>query len=82
MIMFISRKQYESQIAAFEQRIKDLERHFVTKRDENGAVVETLADVPIAKRKDLKERVMPSQKGLTWMQRRALLEVTDGGRKL
>jgi hypothetical protein len=61
-----------------EQRLLDLERHFVTKYDREGAIAETLADVPVEKRKELKT---PKQKGLSWQQRRAVLEATDGGRR-
>jgi len=63
----------------FEARLKDLERHFVTKRDASGAPVETLADVPVSERDKLKGE---SLKGLSWPQRRAILERTDGGRRL
>ena len=58
-------------------RVLDLERHFVTSRDPNGEVTETLADVPVEKREKLRGR---SMRGLSWPQRRALLEATDGGR--
>ena len=54
-------------------RLLDLERHFVTKRSVEGKPVETLADVPYAKRKELK----PSTKGMNWMQRRAALEAQE-----
>jgi hypothetical protein len=61
------------------KRVLDLETHFVTKRDPaTGAVTETLADVPIEKRKEMK-RV--STAGMSWPQRRRLLEETDGGRR-
>lgn len=56
-------------------RVTDIERHFVTKRDEHGQPVETLADVPLSQRKPYK----PSMAGLSWPQRRALLEMTEGG---
>ena len=61
-----------------EGRLKDLERHFVTKRDREGAPVETLADVSLEKRKELKA---PRQAGLSWPQRKAYLEATDGERR-
>jgi hypothetical protein len=61
-----------------EKRLHDLERHFVTKYDKEGNIAETLADVPIEKRKELKA---PRQAGLSWPQRRAVLEATDGGRR-
>lgn len=61
-----------------EKRILDLERHFVTKRDDKGAVLQTLADVPVKDRKEFK----PSLRGMNMQQRRAWLEETDGGRIL
>lgn len=61
----------------YDGRIKDLERHFVTRRDREGMAVETLADVPLEKRKEIK----PRQAGLSWHQRRAYLEATDGERR-
>lgn len=66
---FISRKQYESDIATLNKRILDLERHFVTKRNDKGEVTETLADVPVEKR-------VPSRplRSISWPQRRAFLE--------
>lgn len=72
----ITRHEYEARIAVLEARIKDLERHFVTKRDETGKVIETLADVPIEKRSPTR-----TLRGLSWPQRRALLEATDGFRR-
>jgi len=65
-------------LSELEARVKDLERHFVTKRDETGNITETLADVPLAERKDRQL----STRGLSWAQRRAMLEATDGGRRL
>lgn len=62
--------------AELEARVKDLERHFVTRRDESGKAIETLADVPLAQRK---EREFTTR-GMSSMQRRAALEATDGGR--
>jgi hypothetical protein len=59
-------------------RIEDLERHFVTKRNAEGLVVETLADVPLEKRKDREFKM----RGMTMQQRRAFLEASDGGRKV
>jgi hypothetical protein len=62
------------------RRVEDLERHFVTKRDPaSGAVVETLADVPVEKREKLRRL---STAGMTWPQRKKLLEATDGGRNI
>lgn len=62
-------------LADYEGRLKDLERHFVTKRDQQGAVIETLADIPVEKRKEIKRSPMA---GMSWAQRRAYLEATDG----
>jgi hypothetical protein len=62
-------------------RIKDMERQFVTKRNDEGQIVETLADVPIEARKERADLVSRKQRGMTWTQRRAWLEATDGGRK-
>lgn len=61
-------------IADHEGRLKDVERHFVTKRDREGAPLETLADVPLAKRQEIKPRMA----GMSWTQRKAYLEATDG----
>lgn len=72
--MFISKQK----LAELEKRIFDLERHFVTKRDAHGTPTETLADVPVEKRKDLKQ----SLRGLSWPQKKAILEETDGGRRM
>lgn len=58
-----------------ETRLKDLERHFVTRYDREGLPMETLADVPPDKRKEIKPRTA----GLSWPQRRAYYEATDGG---
>jgi hypothetical protein len=65
----ITRKEYEVKIIALETRIRDLERHFVTKCDEAGNVTETLADIPVEKR-DLKRPL----RGMNWDQRRRWLE--------
>ncbi len=65
-------------IADYQERIKDLERHFVTKRDAEGMVTETLADVPVEKRKELQQK---RTAGMSWPQRKAYLEATDGGRR-
>lgn len=56
-------------------RLIDVERHFVTKRGQDGEITETLADVPLAKRKELK---VPKTAGMSWPQRKAFLEATDG----
>lgn len=68
----------KKKLAELEGRIADIERHFVTRRDPHtNEPIETLADVPLEKRKERKV----SMKGLSWPQRRALLEETDGGRR-
>jgi hypothetical protein len=64
-------------LSEHEARILDLEKHFVTKRDAEGKVTETLADVPLEHRKPRKV----SMAGASWTQRKNWLEVTDGGRK-
>jgi hypothetical protein len=64
-------------LADIDARLLDLERHFVTRRDQTGKVTETLADVPL---KERKERTM-KMAGMSWAQRRAWLEATDGGRR-
>jgi hypothetical protein len=69
---FCTRANYEE----LDARIKDLERHFVTKRDESGKAIETLADVPLEERKEREHKL----RGLSWPQRKAMLEATDGGR--
>jgi hypothetical protein len=63
-------------LADHEARLKDLERHFVTRYDREGAIAETLADVSVDKRKELKA---PRTAGLSWPQRQRYLEATDGG---
>lgn len=65
-------------LSDYEQRLLDIERHFVTKRDKQGAPTETLADIPVDKREKLRG---PRQAGLSWPQRRAFLEATDGGNR-
>lgn len=69
----ITRKEHEAKVAELEQRLVDIEKHFVTKRDESGNVIETLADRQ-------KKKFKPTR--VTWQQTRRFLEVTDGGRKL
>jgi hypothetical protein len=60
-------------------RLLTVERHFVTRRHpETGEPMETLADVPLEKRRELKSPL----KGMSWQQRRNWLEMTDGGRKV
>jgi hypothetical protein len=69
---FITRKEHEAKVAEFEQRLHDIERHFVIKRDETGKVIETLADRQERKFKP---------KRVTWQQTRAYLELTDDNRR-
>jgi len=59
-----------------EERFKTIERQFVTRRDEGGRIVQTLADVPVEKRKELHANLA----GMSIAQRRAWAERTDGGR--
>jgi hypothetical protein len=63
-------------LSDLEERLQDVERHFVTKRDSLGTPTETLADIPVEKRAGLRKK---KQAGLTLFQRRAWLEATDGG---
>lgn len=63
-------------LADHDERLKDVERHFVTKRAKDGTPTETLADVPVDKRDKLR---VPKTAGMSWAQRRAYLEATDGG---
>ncbi len=65
-------------ISDHQERLLDLERHFVTKKNEVGDPIETLADVPVERRGELRKR---KAAGMSWPQRRALLEATDGGRR-
>ena len=64
--------------------VRDLERQFATKYNDEGKVVETLADVPIENRANVKVLRRPKNPmaGMTWPQRREFLERTDGLRKL
>lgn len=67
-------------LADHEGRLKDIERHFVTKRDpETGEVTETLADVPLKARE---HKPLNQMRGMSMAQRKAWLEKTDGGRKV
>ena len=70
---FITRKEHEAKVAELEKRLYDIERHFVTKRDEQGHPIETLADR--AKRATPPKRVTMAQL-CKW------LSATDGGRKV
>lgn len=63
-------------LAELEARLQDLERHFVTKRDQAGAPIETLADVPPSKRGELRN---PKRAGMSPQQYVRWLEATDGG---
>lgn len=63
-------------IADHQARLLDVERHFITKRDASGVPTETLADVPIEKRNELKKG---RSAGMSWPQRKKWLEATDGG---
>lgn len=63
-------------ITELEAKVRDLERHFVTKRGDNGEVLETLADVPLEKRKERAAK----PRGMSMAQRIAWAEKTDGGR--
>lgn len=63
-------------IDKLEARMLDIERHFVTRRDDQGQPVETLADVPIEQRKERQTKM----RGMSMDQRRRWLEETDGGR--
>jgi hypothetical protein len=56
-----------------EDRLLALERHFVTKRDETGKILETLAD--------RRKRGAQPPSRVKWQQMRRWLEETDGGRK-
>lgn len=69
---FITRKEHEKVVTELRERLHDLERHFVIKRDETGKVIETLADRQERKFKP---------KRVTWQQTRAYLEITDDGRR-
>ena len=71
----------KAKLADIEGRLKDLERHFVTKRDSGGVPIETLADVPLEERKKRKKRV-PELRAMSMQQRLQWLEKTDGGRRL
>ena len=79
-VTFVSRARYEADLTICDLRLKDLERHFVTRRNEKGEVTETLADVPLAERR-AREAAKP-HRVVSWPQRRAWLEATDGGRNV
>ncbi len=63
-------------LADHQARLVDLERQFVTRRNEVGDITETLADVPVEKRAELRKR---KAAGMNWQQRKRWLEATDGG---
>jgi hypothetical protein len=65
-------------LADIEGRVKDLERHFITKRNAAGLPLETLADVPLKERKERSAQL----RGMSMAQRKAHLEATDGGRNI
>ncbi len=69
----ITRKEYEAKIAELEERLRDLERHFVTRRDEQGQVIETLAD--------RRSKGATPPKRVTMAQLCKWLSITDGGRR-
>jgi hypothetical protein len=86
-----TRAEYEAAIrdigitvAALETRLRDVERQFAVEYDDAGKVVKTLADVPPTERANVKvlKRPRNPMAGLSWPQRRALLERTDGLRNL
>ena len=65
-------------IGDHEGRLKDIERHFVLRRDQTGQPTQTLADVPLEKRKELQK---PKRAGMSTQQYIRWLEATDGGRR-
>ena len=69
-------------IDMLKKRVKDLERQFAIEYDDSGHVVKTLADVPMAERPNVKVIRKPKSplSGLSWPQRKAMLEKTDGFR--
>src|SRR5260221_250109 len=73
---FITRKEHEAMKADLEQRLVDIERHFVTKRDDSGHVIETLAD------RQKRRQSAPPPKRLTMQQLCKWLAITDGGRNV
>lgn len=66
----VSRKEWQK----LDERLLDLEKQFVTRRDRTGKVTQTLADVPVSERSKI-------PRGASIHQRLAWLEATDGGRK-
>ena len=75
-------KSIEKELRHIDSRLHDIERQFVTKYDDTGKIVETLADVPLDQRRDIKVLRRPKNpmQGMSWPQRKAFLEKTDGGR--
>lgn len=69
-----------SKFKELEARIKDLEEHFVTKRDAHGNPTQTLADVPVEQRAEMRKKL--STRGMSWPQKQKILEMTEGGRKI
>ena len=64
-------------VSELDGRLLTVERHFVTKRDDKGRALQTLDEVPLKERKDLKP-----PRGMSWPQYRRYMEETDGGRNL
>lgn len=88
---FLTRNEHDDTVTILlkrindlERRLKDVERQFVTKYAENGAIAETLADVPVNERQNIKviKRPKNPMAGMSWPQRREWLERTEGGKKL
>jgi len=69
-----------SKFGELETRIKDLEEHFVIKRDAHGNPTQTLADIPVEQRSDMRKKL--STRGMSWPQKQKILEMTEGGRKI
>jgi hypothetical protein len=65
-------------LADVEARLIDLEKHFVTKRNEKGEPIETLADVPLSDRAARRQKLA----GMSMQQRLKWLERTDGGTRV
>jgi len=88
---FLTRNEHDDTVTILlkrindlEHRLKDVERQFVTKYAENGAIAETLADVPINERQNIKviKRPKSPTAGMSWPQRREWLERTNGGKNV
>jgi hypothetical protein len=72
--------QLLKQIQLLEDRLRDVERQFAIEYDDSGKVTRTLADVPVTERSNVKVLRRPRNPlaGLSWHQRQAVLEKTDG----